>query len=124
MSEENSDKIRQTGPVDYSEIYNRNRIEWMYQAARSPKLGATAVRVGLLFATFVQPETRETLNPGYKWVMENAHIKSRETMANALHELEDAGFLEIKRYTSYRSHYKMPFDGNEIWDHQYDNRTT
>lgn len=102
--------------MDYNEIYKRNRIEWMYQAARSPKLSATAVRVGLLFATFVQPEIRETLNPGYKWIMENARIKSRPTLTSALVELEDAGFLKIERFASYRSHYSMPFTGDELWE--------
>lgn len=100
--------------MDYNEIFNRNRIEWLYQAARSPKLSASAVRVGLLFATFVQPESRELLTPGYRWIMDNAHI-SKATLSKALKELEFEGFLTIERVASYRSHYSLPFNGDAVW---------
>lgn len=101
--------------MDYAATYNRNRVTWLYEVARSPKLGANAVRIGLLFATFFQPEDREELKPSYEWIMGAAHIKSRSTVARALKELEDAGFLEIERYHRYQSHYWMPFDGEALW---------
>lgn len=100
---------------NYAAIYNRNRVTWLYEVARSPKLNANAVRVGLLFATFVQAESREALKPSYEWIMRTAHIKSRSTVSRALKELEDAGFLEIERYHRFQSHYWMPFDGDALW---------
>lgn len=100
--------------MDYSATYNRNRVTWLYEAARSPKLSASAVRVGLLFATFFNADTRETVNPSYEWLMENAHM-SRATLAKALKELEAAGFIQIHRLHRYRSQYEMPFNGDEPW---------
>lgn len=101
--------------MDYKEIYNRNRVTWLYEAARSPHLNATAVRVGLLFATFVQPEDREEVSPSYEWLMQNAQIKNRSTLSSALQQLEAAKFLNIERFHRYRNHYSLPFNGDEIW---------
>lgn len=100
--------------MEYSELWSRNRVEWLYQLARCPKIGAPAVRVGLLFGTFFQAEDREEVRPGYGWLMENAHM-SRATLAKALRELEAAGFIVIERYHRYRSTYRMPFDGDALW---------
>lgn len=102
--------------MDYVEVYSRNRVSWLYAAARCDQLGSNAVRVGLLFATFCQPLEREEVSPSYEWIMANAHIKSRSTLSAALLELEKAGFLIIRRYHRYRSHYSMPFDGEAFWN--------
>lgn len=101
--------------MNYDDVYNRNRVTWLYAAARHPKLSAAAVRVGLLFATFMNPSKgRERVRPKYEWLMENAHM-SRPTLAKALHELEASGFLEIERYRRQCSYYSMPFDGEALW---------
>lgn len=101
--------------MDYDSLYNRNRITWLYEAARSNRLSATDVRVGLLFATFVQPEMREEVKPSYEWLMANAGIGSRSTLAKSIRNLEKAGFLVVTRYHRYRSHYSLPFDGESLW---------
>lgn len=101
--------------MDYCDVYNRNRVSWLYAAARSDKLSSNAVRVGLLFATFCQPLDREIVSPSYEWIMEHARLGSRSTLSAALIELEKAGFLRIERYHRYRSHYSMPFDGDADW---------
>jgi len=100
--------------MDYATLWNRNRVEWLYQLARCPQIGAPAVRVGLLFGTFFQAEEREELRPGYNWLMKNAHM-SRPTLAKALKELESAGFLVVFRIHRYRSTYSLPFDGEAAW---------
>ncbi len=102
--------------MDYIETYSRNRVAWLYAVARCKQLGPNAVRVGLLFATFLQPLEREVVSPSYEWMMANAHIKSRSTLHAALVELEKAGFLFITRYHRYRSQYSMPFNGDELWN--------
>ena len=101
--------------MNYNDQYNWNRVEWLYQLARSKKLDATAVRVGLLFATFLNAEDRETVRPSYEWIMENARIRSRTTLSRALKALEDEGFLVIARMRRYRSEYSMPFDCEAHW---------
>lgn len=100
--------------MDYQELWSRNRVEWLYQLARCPDIGAPAVRVGLLFGTFFRAEDRESLRPGYDWLMKNAHM-SRATVAKAIKELEAAGFLVVDRIHRYRSTYYMPFDGDAVW---------
>ena len=101
--------------MDYEATYNRNRVTWLYAAARSKELSASAVRVGLLFATFFNAGTeREELNPSYEWIAETAHM-SRATLAKSLFELEKAGFLTIYRIHRYRNQYAMPFTGDEVW---------
>ena len=99
--------------MNYEEQFNRNRIDWLYGLARSD-VSPSAVKVGLLFATFVQPEKRELVRPGYAWLMANAHV-SRPTLARALKELEAKGYLVIERFNSYRSEYSLPFDGEAGW---------
>ncbi len=100
--------------MDYADQWNRNRVDWLYQMARSPDLGPQAVRVGLLFATFLQPEEREEVRPGYDWLMKNARM-SRATLAKAIKELESAGYITVTRFHRYRSTYSMAFDGDECW---------
>lgn len=100
--------------MDYAEIWSRNRVEWLYRLARSPRIGSSAVRVGLLLGTFFQSEEREELRPGYDWLQENAHI-SRATLSKAILELESAGFLVVHRIHRYRSTYSLPFDGEAVW---------
>ena len=99
--------------MDYVDQWNRNRVEWLYQLPRSG-VSSAAVHVGLLFATFFQPEEREILKPGYDWIMKAAGM-CRGTVAKALAELEREGFLEIDRMHRYRNEYRMPFDGDDPW---------
>lgn len=99
--------------MTYAEIYNRNRIKWLYEIARSD-VSAKAVKVGLLFATFLQPEDREEVRPGYAWIMRNARV-SRGTLARCIKELEEKGYLHVHRIDSYRSWYAMPFEGETEW---------
>lgn len=101
--------------MDYADIWNRNRVDWLYRLARAENLGSNAVRVGLLFGTFLQPEEREEVRPSYEWLMANARLKHRSTLAKALRELEAAGFICIHRLHRYRSTYSMPFDGDAVW---------
>ena len=101
--------------MDYAEQYNRNRVSYLYEIARSPHLDATAVRVGLLFATFVQAEDREEVRPSYEWLMEHARIGSKSTLSKALKRLEDHGFLHMVKYHRMRTVYAMPFDGDGPW---------
>lgn len=101
--------------MNYCERYNRNRVQYLYELARCQELDATAVRVGLLFATFLQPEEREEVRPSYEWLMENAGIGSRSTLSKALKQLEDNGFLNTVKYHRMRTFYAMPFDGDGLW---------
>lgn len=101
--------------MDYAERFNRNRVQWLYELAREKSIGPNAVRVGLLFGTFFQADEREEVRPSYDWIMENAHIGNRSTVAKALKELEKAGFIEIARLHRYRSSYSFPFDGENDW---------
>lgn len=103
--------------MNYVKQWNQNRVDWLYQLARCQSIGAPAVRVGLLFATFLQPEKREEVRPGYEWLMENAGI-SRPTLAKALKELEREGFIQVDRWHRYRSAYGMSFDGDAPWRRQ------
>lgn len=99
--------------MGYAERFSANRVQWLYEVARSPELSSDAVRVGLLFATFVQPG-REEVGPSYEWIMQNAHI-SRKTVAKALRALERAGYLDIHRTHRYRNRYSLPFDEEGNW---------
>ena len=102
--------------MEYAEIYNRNRVAYLYALARSENLDAVAVRVALLFATFMQPEDREEVRPRYEWLMANANIKSRTTLSKALKQLEAHGFLVVRRYHAHSSWYSLPFDGEGPWN--------
>lgn len=99
---------------DYVATWNRNRVSWLYALARSEKLGAAAVRVGLLFGTFLQADERESVKPSYDWLCDNAHM-SRATLAKAIKELKAAGFLDVTTYHAEGNHYSMPFDGESEW---------
>lgn len=90
-------------------------MEWLYQLPRRKGLSASAVRVGLLFGTFLQSDDREEVSPGYDWIMTNAHLSSRTTVSKALAELEKDGMLCVERTHRYRNHYHLPFDGEEEW---------
>jgi hypothetical protein len=101
--------------MNYEDVYNRNRVTWLYEAARHPKLSAHAVRVGLLFATFMNPSKgRERVRPKFEWLEAHAHM-SRPTLVKALKELEREGFIEIERYRRQCNYYSMPFDGEAVW---------
>ena len=100
--------------MNYNDQWNRNRVEWLYQLARSPHVGPQAVRVGLLFATFLQPGEREEVRPGYDWLTKNARM-SRATLSKAISELEAAGFIRVDRWHRLRSAYGMAFDGTAPW---------
>lgn len=95
-------------------IWNKNRVEWLYSLARCDKLGSSAVRVGLLFGTFLQPDSREAVHPSYEWICENVHM-SRGTLSKAIKELKGAGFLSVQTYHADSSYYSMPFDGEAEW---------
>lgn len=101
--------------MDYPTRYNRNRVALLYDLARAKNVSSNAVRVGLLFATFCQPEGREIVSPAYEWIMSAARLKSRSTLSKALEELEKAGFLRIERFHRYRNQYSLPFDENGDW---------
>jgi DNA-binding transcriptional ArsR family regulator len=101
--------------MNYAERYNRNRVSYLYEIARCPHLDATAVRVGLLFATFVQAEEREEVRPSYEWLMKHANVKSRSTISKALKQLEENGFLILSRFHRFKTAYSMPFDGETDW---------
>lgn len=102
--------------MNYAETYNRNRVAYLYALARAENLDAVAVRVALLFATFLQPEDREEVRPKYEWLMKHARVKSRTTMSKALKQLEDGGFLIVNRYHAHSSWYALPFDGDGPWE--------
>jgi hypothetical protein len=110
--------------MDYKDQYNWNRVEWMYQLARAERLDAVAVRVGLIFATFMVAEDRETVSPSYEWVMSQARIKSRTTLSKALSTLEREGFLIIDRMHRYRNRYELPFTGDAGWNRCVQNMDT
>jgi Fe2+ or Zn2+ uptake regulation protein len=101
--------------MNYVEIYNRNRVQYLYELARCHDLDAVAVRVGLLFATFLQPEDREEVRPKYEWLLKNAKIGSRSTLSKALGQLEARGFLHRIKYEGFCTFYSMPFDGFAEW---------
>jgi hypothetical protein len=101
--------------MDYSERYNRNRVQYLYELARCQELDAYAVRVGLLFATFLQPEEREEVRPKYEWILKNAKIGSRSTLSKALDQLDANGFLRRNKYEGFCTFYSMPFDGDMDW---------
>ena len=90
----------------YVERWNRARVDLLYRLARSPALDAPAVRVGLLFATFLQAETREDVRPNYQWLMKHARV-SRATLSKAIKQLETAGFIEVVRYHRHCNHYSL-----------------
>jgi len=103
-------------PIDpYISQFWKNRNHWLYEMARDERLKPVSVRVGLLFGTFVQPNSREYLSPGYDWLMKHGHIKSRSTLSSALVELEKAGYLKMERNWHHRNGYMMPFDGDSEW---------
>lgn len=97
----------------YAETFSANRVDWLYRIARSD-VSPAAVKVGLLFATFVMAERREELSPSYAWICENAKL-SRPTVGRCIEELIAAGFLEVLKEDGRRSRYALPFDGDAAW---------
>lgn len=100
--------------MDYKDVWNRNRVDWLYELARCGEVGASAVRLGLLFATFLQAEDREEVRPKFSWLAEHAHM-SLGTLATAVKELEEAGFICVRRFRAESNHYSLAFDGYEPW---------
>lgn len=100
--------------MNYVEQWNRNRVDWLYRLAREPALSAYAVRLGLLFATFLQPEEREEVRPSYDWLMANGQM-SRATLSKAIGELEANGYILVERIHRYRNTYTMAFNGDGPW---------
>lgn len=98
----------------YAIQFWKNRNHWLYELARDIRLKPVSVRIGLLFGTFFGPD-RDYLMPGYGWLMENGHIKSRTTLAQALRELEVTGYLVMERNWHHRNGYRLPFDGESEW---------
>lgn len=110
--------MTQTDP--YVKTWNENRVDWLYQLARCEEVSPSAVRMGLLFATFLQAEKREKVRPTFDWLVKNTHM-SRGTVAKALRELEEAGFIHVRRFYAESNYYAMPFTGLENWKRE---RTT
>lgn len=104
--------------MDYTSQWNRNRVHWLYELARSERIGSSAVRVGLLFATFLQPGEREEVRPKFQWIAKNAQM-SQQTLATALKELEDSGMLKVQRFGPKGNAYSLPFDGFSEWESAY-----
>lgn len=100
--------------MTYEDQWNQNRVDWLYQLARCPDIDPPAVRVGLLFGTFLQAEAREEVHPSFQWLTENAHM-SRATLSFALRQLEWAGFIEVRRNRRENNWYNLPFDGEGPW---------
>jgi hypothetical protein len=97
----------------YAEIFSRNRIAWFYEIARSG-VSPAAVKVGLLVATFVNPERREEVSPSYAWIAETAKL-SRPTIGRCIEELVRAGFLDVVKYPGHRISFSLPFSGDAEW---------
>lgn len=100
--------------MDYAETYSRNRVHWLYSIARS-NVSPAAVKLGLLFATFMIAEDREEVSPSYDWIMEQAKL-SRATVARCLMELEEKGYLETVKFKGHRTAYALPFTGDAVWE--------
>lgn len=97
----------------YAETFNANRVRWFYEIARSD-VSPAAVKVGLLFATFVNAESREEVSPSYAWVCATAKL-SRPTVGRCVDELVRAGFLDVVKYPGHRLCFALPFSGEGDW---------
>ena len=100
---------------DYDKTYQRNRVDWLYQLGRHPKLSVHAKCVGLLIGTFVNPGARESIHPSYDWLMKHSGIRSRATISKAIKELAATDMLVVWRNQRIPNHYSMPFDGSKEW---------
>lgn len=100
----------------YKILFWKNRNQWLYALARDKNLKPISVRVALLFGTFIVPDAREAVSPGYDWLMRNAHIGSRSTLASALDELVKHGYLDVMRRSHNPNRYSLPFDGDTAWE--------
>lgn len=100
----------------YKILFWKNRNQWLYELARDKNLKPISVRVALLFGTFIMPDVRESVAPGYEWLMKNAHIGSRSTLSSALKELEKFGYLDLMRQSHNANRYYLPFDGDSTWE--------
>lgn len=99
----------------YLKTFWQNRNEWLYKLARDKNLGANAVRVGVIFGTFFNPDCREKLRPGYEWLMNASNIGSKSTMAKALKELITNGYLVVEKNHHETTSYRLPFNGEAMW---------
>lgn len=99
----------------YASVWWQNRNRWLYELARDARLKPASVRVALLFGTFLMPESREYVSPGYDWLMKHGHIKSRSTLSSSLEELRLCGYLEMDKNFHHNTTYRFPFDGEAEW---------
>ena len=99
----------------YKILFWKNRNQWLYELARDKNLKPVSVRVALLFGTFIVPDVREYVSPGYVWLMKNGNIGSRSTLSSALDELVKNGYLEVTRRSHNPNRYCLPFDGEGEW---------
>jgi len=97
----------------YAEIFNANRVTWLYQIARSD-VSPSAVKIALLFATFVVPESREDVSPSYSWIAKTSKL-TRPTVGRCVQELVAAGYLDVTAAEGWKSCYSMPFTGEAEW---------
>ncbi len=99
----------------YKITFWKNRNQWLYELARDKNLKPISVRVALLFGTFIVPDVREEVAPGYNWLLKNANIGSRSTLSSALDELVKNGYLDVRRMSHNPNRYSLPFDGEHEW---------
>ncbi len=97
----------------YAETFNANRVRWFYEIARSD-VSPAAVKVGLLFATFVNAESREEVQPSYAWIAAAAKL-SKPTVGRCIAELIKAGYLDVVKEAGFRGCYALPFSGDADW---------
>lgn len=97
----------------YADVFNANRVRWFYEIARSD-VSPAAVKVGLLFATFVNAESREEVSPSYAWICSASKL-SRPTVGRCVDELVRAGFLDVIKYPGHRLCFALPFCGEVEW---------
>jgi len=100
---------------DYNQQFWENRNAWLYELARDARLSANAVRIGLLIGTFVSADRRESVKPGYAWLMKASGINSKTTISNAIHALIGHGYLDAMKRQRMNTAYSLPFDGCDCW---------
>lgn len=113
MALQKNDVYKRGMEKTYAEIFSRNRTNWFYQIARSD-VSPSAVKVGLLFATFVNAERREEVQPSYAWIAATAKL-SKPTIGRCIAELIEAGFLDVVKEDGFRGRYALPFTGDAEW---------
>ena len=106
---------------DYNQQFWENRNAWLYELARDARLSANAVRIGLIIGTFVSADNRETVKPGYAWLMKAAGINSKTTIASAIRQLIEFRYLDAMRRQRMNTAYSLPFDGETCWKRGFEN---